>query len=74
MDCSEAGRKGGKSRSEAKRAQSALNLALARQARRAMSDSDAPTDEPTRMKWIADGELILKHLETTRAVVLKASA
>jgi hypothetical protein len=72
MDCSEAGRRGGQSRSAAKRAASARNLELARQLRALMSETEAQVAEArakgvtdtNATQWLEDARINIKNLET----------
>jgi hypothetical protein len=67
MNCSEAGRNGGASRSEKKRVASARNLALAREMRRNIAVTKESITQAAALgftdkaaeKWVADGETII---------------
>jgi len=71
MDCSEAGKKGGQSRSERKRAASAQNLARARQLRAAMAETEKHIAEARANgvtdlfaeRWFADAGQVLERFE-----------
>jgi hypothetical protein len=72
MDTREAGKKGGQSRSAAKRAASARNLELARKLRAQMSETEAQVAEASAKgvtdtnatQWLADARINIKNLET----------
>ena len=78
MDCSEAGRKGGASRSEKKRAASARNLAVARELRRTIPEAKAHVEKCAAQgvkdkvadQWLVDAEKVLTNIEKKPTTVL----
>lgn len=78
MDCSEAGRKGGTSRSEKKRAASARNLAVARELRRTIPEVKAHVEKCAAQvvndkiaeQWLVDAEKVLTNIEKKPTTVL----
>jgi SOS response regulatory protein OraA/RecX len=65
MDCSEAGKKGGQSRSAAKRASSSRNLELARRIRAEIpaAEKEAALGNITEQSWLDDARKALTYLE-----------
>ena len=79
MDCAEAGKKGGQSRSAKKRAASARNLEVARRLRAEMSETetyvaDLSAKGFTNLKmnrWLDDARFLITKLETPGFVLPK---